>query len=149
MATARLLGVVLLLASLDLIGSVLLKEAMLRRSPVLAIAGAGVFVFLAMTLALALEVAELSLVSLGWIVLLQVAVMVVDATRYGYTPGRVQLVAICVAMLALVVAVVAPPAPPRQDPPPPTIPGPRAASSLEDEILGRVAYRHWKKYGTP
>ncbi len=108
MDTIRLLGIVVVLAGVDLAGGVLLKEASLRRSPELALSGFIAFVVLAGILYFALETTSLTLVTLGWIVLLQAAVMFVDHRWYDTTPGRVQLVAIVVAMLALVVACAAP-----------------------------------------
>ncbi len=138
MSSSRLIVAVIVLAGLDLAGSLLLKEAALRRAPTLAIAGAGVFVVLALVLFVTLETAELTVVNLGWIVLLQAAVMAVDGLRYGYAPGRVQAIAIAVAMVALVVAILAPPA--EQATAAPPVPGPRSPAddvgspgSREDE----------------
>lgn len=94
------------LAVLDLAGSVAAKEAVLRRSPPLAVAGAGIYVLLFVVLLLALKYAELSLVTLGWIVLLQGAVVVVDRQRYHVHLSSLQLGAMAVALFALAVVVV-------------------------------------------
>jgi hypothetical protein len=151
MTTARLTVTVLTLAGLDLAGSILVKEAALRREPLLALAGGCVFMLLLLALYVALEDASLTIVNLGWIVLLQGAVMAVDALRYGVTPGPVQMVAICVAMVALIVAVLAPSA--QSEPPAePTssaasIPAPRTAGALEAELIRQARLAEWKRSG--
>lgn len=99
---------VMLLTGLDVAGAVSLKEASLRRSPVLAVVGVGAFVVLALLLYKALELTSLTIVSLAWVVLYQVAVIMVDVVFYGVIPGRIQGAAIFVAVLALIVAAAAP-----------------------------------------
>lgn len=103
-----MLGVVLLLASLDLIATVLLKEAYLRRDPTLSVVGMLVFLLLGAVVFLAVQVTELTLVSLGWAVMAQVLFVGVDVLVYRTVPGRVQALALFVAVVALGVAIIAP-----------------------------------------
>lgn len=129
MQILRLLAALLVLSGLDLGGTIALKEAAVRKSPGLALLGVALFVALAVAVFLTLHLAALTIVSLGWVVAVQVAVMVVDARAYDVVPGRVQGVAIAVAMLALVVAALAPskrpPTPPEEPPAIAKIPGQR------------------------
>jgi hypothetical protein len=104
----RLFAAVAVLAGLDLAGTLCLKEAALRKSPILGMLGVTLFVVLALTLYVILETSELTIVTLGWIVILQVAVVAVDVLRYEVVLTRLQAAAITVAVLALVVAAVAP-----------------------------------------
>ena len=73
----------LLLAGLDLGGSLAAKEAVLRRSPVLAVIGAGLYVVLFWVYASSLQYADLAPVTFGWIVALQVGVVLLDRFRYS------------------------------------------------------------------
>ncbi len=141
MQTVRLILVVTLLVGVDLIGSVAIKEAGLRRSPALAFVGVLAFVCLALVLYLALQYAELTLVSLCWIVLVQVGVMLVDHFLYGVTPGNVQLLAIGVALVALGVALLAPTREPAQPLAPPRVPEQRTYLSLEERLQERMAIK--------
>lgn len=104
----RLLGAMLLLATLDATAALFLKEAVQHRNPLFAVYGIVLMVAVAGVLMWTLELAELTIVSLGWIILFQVAVMVIDRYRYDVVPGRVQLIAIIVAVIALAVAALAP-----------------------------------------
>jgi energy-converting hydrogenase Eha subunit C len=125
---ARLVAVVAVLAGLDIAGTVALKEAALRREPALAVLGVGLFVALAGCLYIAIALADLTWVSLGWIIAVQVAVVVVDRLRYDVHLSPGQGAALSVAIAALVVACLLP-SPPRV---PPTgddrVPQPRAAA---------------------
>jgi hypothetical protein len=136
---ARLLLAMLVLASLDATAALCLKEAVLQKQPLLAVAGIMLMVAVAGVLLATVKLASLTIVGLGWIVLFQAAVMLVDHLRYDITPGRVQGIAILVAMGALVVACVAPAAgqswPGRK--PTVTIPAQREPS-LEDKLKDYV-----------
>jgi hypothetical protein len=78
-----LAGYMVLLAGLDLVGTVLAKEWTVHRAPWQLGAGALAFVGLFAALVLGLRYAELSILTLGWIVVLQAAVLLVDRSRYG------------------------------------------------------------------
>jgi hypothetical protein len=80
-AVAALAMVVL--AVLDLGGSLAAKEAVERRSTWFAVLGAALFLLLFWVYASSLQYAELGAVTLGWIVVLQVGVLMVDRLRYG------------------------------------------------------------------
>ena len=94
-----LIGFMVLLAGLDLTGTMLAKEWTIHRQAWQLVAGGAAFLALFVVLALGLRYAEMSIVTLGWIVVLQAAVIVVDRSRYGttITPGGwVAIVAILV-----------------------------------------------------
>jgi hypothetical protein len=71
------------LATLDLLGTVAAKEAVTHRSPVAAGAGLVAFALLFWVYASSLQYAELAAVTFGWIVILQVGVLLIDHYRYG------------------------------------------------------------------
>ncbi len=89
-----------LLAGLDLLGAVAAKNLAARHSVGWFLAGAAVFVLLFWVYASLLDLAELSVVTMAWIVLLQVAVVVLDRVRYQVHLNAGQVVAIA-AILAL------------------------------------------------
>lgn len=72
-----------LLAVLDLAGAFAAKEAVLRQSPVMAAVGMVCFLLLFYVYASSLQYAELAPVTLGWVVVLQVGVVLLDRFRYG------------------------------------------------------------------
>jgi hypothetical protein len=76
-----------LLAAVDLASTYATKEAVVRRSLPWAATGAVLFVLLFYIYASSLQYAELTLVTLGWIVILQVGVVVLDRFRYGQLLG--------------------------------------------------------------
>lgn len=80
-----LVGYMVALAGLDLVGTMFAKEWTIHRAPWQLAAGASAFVVLFVVLALGLRYAELSIVTLGWIVVLQAAVLIIDRSRYGTT----------------------------------------------------------------
>lgn len=88
-AKLAMIGFMLLLAVLDFAGTMLAKEWTIHRAPWQLAAGAAAFVALFVVLALGLRYAEMSIITLGWIVVLQAMVIVVDRSRYGttITPG--------------------------------------------------------------
>jgi hypothetical protein len=68
----------LALAAVDLLAAVLTKEAVTRRSGWLALLAASLFVVLFWIYASSLQYAELAPVTFGWIVALQIGVVLVD-----------------------------------------------------------------------
>jgi peptidoglycan biosynthesis protein MviN/MurJ (putative lipid II flippase) len=104
-ATVAVLAMAVL-AVLDLIGAFAAKEAVVRHSPVAAGAGIAAFVLLFWVYASSLQYAELAPVTLGWIVILQVGVVLLDSWRYGSRPsvgGWVAIVTIVAAQGYLLV----------------------------------------------
>jgi hypothetical protein len=83
------IGFMVVLAGLDFAGTVLAKEWTIHRAPWLLVAGVASFVALFVVLVIGLRYAEMSIVTLGWIVVLQAAVLLIDRARYGTTirPG--------------------------------------------------------------
>lgn len=104
---ATLVAIMLVLAGLDLVGAIVAKEWTLGRSWWFFVAGVASFVVLFGVYAIGLRYAELSTVTFGWIVGLQVAVLVVERVRYevDLPPGKwVAIVAILVLQGYLVLA---------------------------------------------
>jgi hypothetical protein len=97
-----------LLAILDLGGSLAAKEAVERRSAGLALTGAGLFLAVFWVYISSLEVAELSAVTFGWIVILQIGVVLVDRFRYHVTLPRGAWLAVAVLIVAQAYLVMAP-----------------------------------------
>jgi len=96
------------LAGLDLAGSYAAKEAVVRRSPVIAAAGVVVFLLLFWVYASSLQYAELAPVTLGWIVVLQVGVVLLDRYRYGAQLPTGAWLAITVMIAAQAYLLLAP-----------------------------------------
>lgn len=71
------------LALLDFTSSVLAKEWTLDRNPLLLVGGATLSLALFSLYVYGLQLAELSTVTFGWIVGLQVGILVVERVRYG------------------------------------------------------------------
>jgi len=90
----------LLLAAVDLAGSYLAKEAVVRRSLPCGIAGVALFVLLFYVYASSLQYAELALVTLGWVVVLQVGVLLLDQVRYGNALSADKWVAVAMILAA-------------------------------------------------
>jgi hypothetical protein len=90
----------LLLAAVDLAGAYVAKEAVVRRSLPWAVAGIVLFVLLFYVYASSLQYAELALVTLGWVVVLQVGVLVLDHVRYGNALSADKWVAVAVILAA-------------------------------------------------
>lgn len=95
-----LLGAMLLLAGLDGIGAVLAREWTLRQQPLLFVAGLLSFILLYIVFAHSLHIADLSVVTLGWIVFLQVGLLLVDVLRYGvsYSPSKWVAIAVIIGL---------------------------------------------------
>jgi hypothetical protein len=97
-----------LLAALDLGGSFAAKEAVDRRSIGLALTGAALFLAVFWVYISSLQVAELSAVTFGWIVILQVGVVLLDRYRYGVLLAPGAWVAIVILLAAQAYLVLAP-----------------------------------------
>jgi hypothetical protein len=99
------LGAMLTLAALDFTGSIFAKEWTLRHHSSLFLAGLATFGVLFCVYAITLKYAELSVVTFGWIVFLQVGLLLVDRLRYGVTlpTGKWVAVALILALQAYLV----------------------------------------------
>jgi len=102
----------LALAVVDLAASFVTKEAVLRRSPLLAAAGALLFVVLFWIFASSLQYADLAPVTLGWVVVLQVGVVLLDRYRYGVEMPVGKWVAVGVVLAAQAYLLLGPSGPP-------------------------------------
>jgi hypothetical protein len=98
----------ILLAILDLAGAFAAKEAVERRSLGLALLGAGLFVAVFWVFMSSLRVAELAAVTFGWVVILQVGVVLLDRFRYGVIPAPGTWLAIVVLLVAQAYLILAP-----------------------------------------
>jgi hypothetical protein len=109
----------LLLAALDLGGAYAAKEAVTRRSWPAATAGVVLFVLLFWVYCSSLQYADLAPVTFGWVVVLQVGVVVLDRYRYGtpMSPGKWAAVVVVLAAQAyLVLGGATPAVPPAAEP---------------------------------
>jgi hypothetical protein len=99
------LAAMLMLAGLDFIGAIFAKEWTLRHHSGLFLAGLAAFVLLFCVYAISLKYAELSIVTFGWIVFLQVGLLLIDRLRYGVTfpPGKWVAIALILALQAYLV----------------------------------------------
>ncbi|MGG5257559.1 hypothetical protein [Phycicoccus avicenniae] len=88
------------LAGLDLLGAVAAKEWAERGSVVALAGGVACFVVLFWVYASSLRYAELAVVTMGWIVLLQIGILVVDRLHFGTTLPTGKLVAVVIALAA-------------------------------------------------
>ena len=84
------LGAMLALAGLDFLGSFFAKEWVERNHTGFYLAGLITFGLLFALYAASLRVAELTIVTMGWIIFLQVGIILVDTLRYGLQlpPGK-------------------------------------------------------------
>jgi hypothetical protein len=96
------------LAGLDLAGAVLAKEWAQNGSVRARVLGAGTFLVLFWVYASSLRYAELALVTMGWVVMLQVGLVLVDRWRYGVELPTGKWVAIAVVLVAQAYLVLAP-----------------------------------------
>ena len=96
------------LAGLDLVGAVFAKEWAQNGSIRALVLGAGAFLVLFWVYASSLRYAELALVTMGWVVMLQVGLVLVDRWRYGVELPAGKWVAIGVVLLAQAYLVLAP-----------------------------------------
>jgi hypothetical protein len=103
-----LVAVMAALGGLDLVGTLLAKEWSAERNPWLFIGGALSFLVLFSTFALGLRVAEMSTVTFGWIVAVQVGVLVIERVRYGVELPTGKWAAIVVIVLLQAYLVLGP-----------------------------------------
>ncbi len=96
------------LAGLDLAGAVLAKEWADHGSVRGLVLGAAAFLVLFWVYASSLHYAELALVTMGWVVLLQVGLVLIDRWRYGVELPAGKWVAIGVVLVAQAYLVLAP-----------------------------------------
>ena len=102
------LGAMLALAGLDMIGAVLAKEWTMRQHPAWFLAGLATFGLLFAVYAASLHVAELSVVTLGWVVFLQVGLLVIDSVHYGVSYPLTKWLAVAGVLLLQAFLVLAP-----------------------------------------
>jgi hypothetical protein len=105
---AASLGAMIALAGLDFIGAVFAKEWAERGRLPLFLLGWISFSVLFFVYARILKVAELSTVTIGWIVFLQVGLLALDALHYGVAMPRGKLLAVGVIIALQVYLVLAP-----------------------------------------
>jgi hypothetical protein len=98
----------LVLAVLDFVGSLAAKEWADGGSPRWLLAGVGCFLVLFYVYASSLQYAELATVTMGWIVLLQVGILVLDHVRYDVTLPPARWVAIGLILVLQGYLVLAP-----------------------------------------
>ena len=99
-----LVGAIVLLAALDFVGSVLAKEWATERNHWLFASGLVAFGALFAVYAVSLKVAELSTVTFGWIITLQVGLLLVERIRYEVVLPNGKLAAIVALQAYLVLA---------------------------------------------
>jgi hypothetical protein len=80
---ALVTGAIIALAGLDLLGTFFAAEWVARRSMLSLLAGLATFLALFLVYAASLRVADLVVVTFGWIVILQVGVVLLAVLRYG------------------------------------------------------------------
>ena len=97
---ASICSIIVLLAGFDLAGAVFAKEWDQKRHHWMLAAGALMFVALFAVFVLAMRYAEMSTVTLGWIVVMQVGLMLTEQFRYRIDHGLDRWAAV-LAMIAL------------------------------------------------
>ncbi len=96
------------LAGLDLVGALFAKEWAENGSIRALVLGAGAFLVLFWVYASSLRYAELALVTMGWVVMLQVGLVLIDRWRYGVELPTGKWVAIGIVLAAQAYLVLAP-----------------------------------------
>lgn len=99
------------LAGLDLAGAYAAKEWAEQRNTLALVVGAVSFLVLFWVYASSLQYAELAVVTMGWIVLLQVGIIVIDRVHFGATLPAGKLAAVVVILAAQGYLLLAPSAP--------------------------------------
>jgi len=101
------LAAMLALAGLDFVGALFAKEWAERQHAGFFLAGLLCFGVLFAVYAASLRVAELSVVTFGWIVFLQVGLLVLDRVRYGVElpPGKWAAIAVILVLQAYLILV--------------------------------------------
>jgi hypothetical protein len=101
-------GAMVALAALDIVGALAAKEWASSSRMGALLLGVGAFLVLFWVYASALQYAELALVTMGWIVVLQVALLLVDRFQYGVHLAPGKWVAVGVILLAQTYLVLGP-----------------------------------------
>ncbi|HSF98951.1 MAG TPA: hypothetical protein VLA55_09680 [Ornithinibacter sp.] len=96
------------LAGLDLLGAVAAKEWAERQNITAIALGVLAFVLLFWVYASSLQYAELAVVTMGWIVLLQVGIVIVDRVHFGNVLPADKMCAIVIILAAQGYLVLAP-----------------------------------------
>lgn len=102
----------LLLAALDLLGALAAKEWSRSGGAGWLATGVGAFLVLFWVYASSLQYAELAVVTLGWVVVLQVGLLLLDHVRYGVRLPPGSWVAVGVVLAAQAYLLLAPTGPP-------------------------------------
>jgi hypothetical protein len=101
----------LALAALDFAGAIAAKQWSDTGSPRWLAAGVASFVLLFYVYASSLRYADLAMVTMGWIVLLQVGLLVLDHARYGVTLAPSKWVAVVLILVLQTYLVIGPSSP--------------------------------------
>jgi hypothetical protein len=96
------------LAVLDIVGALAAKEWAASSRTGALLVGAAAFLVLFWVYASALQYAELALVTMGWIVVLQVALLLIDRFQYGVHLAPGKWVAVGVILVAQAYLVLGP-----------------------------------------
>lgn len=98
-------GAIVVLAGLDLLGAVLAKEWADRHHAAWFLAGFATFGVLFAIYAASLRVAELTVVTFGWIIVLQVGLLLIERFRYGVTlsPAKWLAIGLIIALEAFLI----------------------------------------------
>ena len=96
------------LAGLDLLGAIAAKEWADKQNSLALGLGALAFVVLFWVYASSLQYAELAVVTMGWIVLLQVGILLVDRLHFGTTLPAGKMAAVVVILAAQGYLLLAP-----------------------------------------
>ena len=106
------------LAVLDLVGALAAKEAVLHRSAGWGLLGGVAFLALFWVYSSSLQYAELAAVTFGWIVVLQIGLVLLDRLRYDVGIPAGKWVAIVVLVAAQAYLLLGPAGPGREPPAP-------------------------------
>ncbi|WP_377641866.1 hypothetical protein [Oryzobacter terrae] len=96
------------LAGLDLVGAYAAKEWAEQKNTLALVLGALAFLVLFWVYASSLQYAELAVVTMGWIVLLQVGIVLIDRLHFGATLPAGKMAAIVVILAAQAYLLLAP-----------------------------------------
>jgi len=99
-------GLILALAAIDFVGALVAQDYADRRRMSALLLGSVLSVALFVVYAVALRMADLSIVTMGWIVMLQVALIGFDVVRNGLHLGAAQWTAVALVLVAQVFLTV-------------------------------------------
>ena len=102
------LAAMLALAGLDFVGALFAKEWVEHRQPAWFLAGLIAFGVLFAVYAYSLQYAELSVVTFGWIIFLQVGLLLYERLRYGVDLPPAKWVAIALILALQAYLILAP-----------------------------------------